>query len=185
MKKTAIAIFSLLLLSCNSSVQKEKELLKKENDLLKRELEIQKRESQLTDNERVTSKGKKSKTQMETVEQSIFRLKTLLNVNGWEVVKINNKGDFSLDMGSASAGRVSGNLKDLSLKIEHKPKRPGCADICPPMEILYFNCVNTNKCLKDPALPKMGNYSQSSISFTNLEIGKATFKLLETIKNNL
>ena len=185
MKKIAITIFSLLLLSCNSSSKKEKELLEKENDLLKRELEIQKRENELTVNKRVISKVKKSKPKNDIVEQSISELKKLLNTNGWKVVKINNKGDFSLDMGSASAGRVSGNLKDVSLKIEHKPKRPGCADVCPPMEILYFKCVNTNKCLKDPALPKMGSYSQSSISFTNLETGKAAFKLLNTIKNKI
>lgn len=50
MKKIlAILVLSALLLSCNSSNQKEKELLKKENDLLKRELEIKKKENQLSE----------------------------------------------------------------------------------------------------------------------------------------
>jgi len=48
MKKVlAILIFSSLILSCNSSNQKEKELMKKENELLKRELEVQKKENTL------------------------------------------------------------------------------------------------------------------------------------------
>ena len=46
MKKVlAILILSTLLINCNSSNQKEKELLKRENELLKREIEIQKKEN--------------------------------------------------------------------------------------------------------------------------------------------
>ena len=44
MKKILGAIFILLLISCNSTSRKEKELLQKENELLQRELELTKQE---------------------------------------------------------------------------------------------------------------------------------------------
>jgi len=55
MKKIlTILILSTLLISCNTSNQKEKELIKKENELLKRELEIQKKENQISKTKNVT-----------------------------------------------------------------------------------------------------------------------------------
>lgn len=199
MKKIlAIIILSTFLINCNSSNQKEKELLEKENELLKRELEIQKKENELYETKEVITEQKiqdkkntttdakpKAKTKKEVVEETIVEIKKLLNKKNWEIVKLDNYGNFSFDMGSASAGRVSGNLKDVLLRIEHKPERPGCADICPPMEIIHFNCLNNSECLKDPAFPKMGSYSQGVITFENLEVGKRTYKLLYKIQNNL
>lgn len=79
----------------------------------------------------------------------------------WEVVKINNRKDFSFDMGSTSAGRVSGNLNKVIIRIEHKPERLGCADICPSMKITYFQCTNENKYLNDPALPEFYSAEKS------------------------
>ncbi len=101
-------------------------------------------------------------------------------------MKIDNYGNFSFDMGSASAGRVSGNLKDVIISIEHKPERPGCADICPPMEIIHFRCVNGRKCVTDPADPEsFGYFNEGVISFDNLKMGRNTYKLLSTIKKNI
>ena len=174
--------------------------MQKENELLKRELEIQKKENQLSETkeeiteqkvqnkENTSTKTKpkiKNKSKKEIREETIFELKKLLNKNNWEIAKLDNYGNFSFDMGSASAGRVSGNLKDVTLSIEHKPERPGCADVCPPMKIIHFNCLNGNKCVKDPAFPKLGSHSQGVITFEKLEAGKSTYNLLYTIQNNL
>lgn len=161
------------LLSCNSS--REKELMIKENELLKRELEIQKRESLLTNSQKVQKN-------LNDTNDKVKSLKTLLNKD-WEIVKVNNRGDFSFDMGSASAGRVSGNLNEVIISIEHKPERPGCADICPPMKIIYFECKNGGKCVTDPADPEIyGYFKKGSISFGNLLNGEKTYELLFEIQ---
>lgn len=199
MKKIlAILILSTLLLNCNSSSQKENELMKKENELLKRELEIQKKENELSETKKplpnkknqvkkkaITKTIIKTKSKIEIAQEKIIELKSLLNKGDWEIMTLDNYGNFSFDMGSASAGRVSGNLKDIIISIEHKPERPGCADICPPTEIIHFKCLNGNKCVKDPAFPKMGSHSQGVISFENLKLGKTTYKLLSEIQNKI
>jgi hypothetical protein len=58
-KKILGAIFILILLSCNSTSKKEKELLEKENDLLQRELEITQKEqnSETKEVEQIKAKG--------------------------------------------------------------------------------------------------------------------------------
>lgn len=189
MKKIlAILILSSLIVNCNSSNQKEKELMKKENELLKRELEIQKKENQLSKTKKALPKKKieQKKSKEIIAQETIIELKNLLNNNNWEIVKLDNYGNFSFDMGSASVGRISGNLKDVIINIEHKPERPGCADVCPPMEIIHFKCINGKKCVTDPADPKLyGYFNQGVISFENLENGKKTYKLLSIIQKNI
>lgn len=88
-------------------------------------------------------------------------------------------------MGAASAGRVSGNLKNVILSIEYKPERPGCADICPPMEIIHFNCLNGKNCIEDPAFKNDGKYESGMITFEDLEIGRKTYKLLREIQDKI
>lgn len=119
-------------------------------------------------------------------QETIVELKNLLNKNNWGIVKIDKYGNFSFDMGSASAGRVSGNLKDVTISIEHSPERPGCADVCPPMEIIHFKCINGKKCVTDTADSKLYGYlNQGVITFQNLKNGKKTYKLLSIIQENL
>ena len=199
MKRTfIILLLSPLFFACNTENQKENELLQKENELLKRELEIEKKEKEtstktlepktnLTYGSKPESKKIPKKiTSYDIINSTIRELKSLLNSDENTTVQIDNYGNFSFDMGSASAGRVSGNLKDVILSIEYVPERPGCADICPEMELIHFRCINGNKCVTDPADPKMyGYFERGLISFDNLEIGKKTYKLLARIQNNL
>lgn len=178
MNKILLSVISLtFLFSCNSS--RENELIKKENELLKRELEIQKKENSLI-------KSELHKKQQNPTDELIESLTKLLNKDGWDIIKVDKSGNFSFDMGSASSGRISGNLKDVIISIEHKPERPGCADICPPMEIIHFQCINGDKCVTDPAFSKtLGYYSNGSISFGNLLNGKKTYQLLSDLQKTI
>ena len=58
MKRILGAVFILLLISCNSTSKKEKELLEKENELLQRELELTKQEQNSDSKEIKISKPK-------------------------------------------------------------------------------------------------------------------------------
>lgn len=182
-KILVITIISVLLFSCNSKEQNE--LLVQENELLKKELEIEKREKELllenstNNNSKTVEPTKDRNTKYDILNSDIKELNKLLNDSNIDVY-----GNFSIDMGSASAGRVMGNLKDVYLSIEHLPERPGCADICPEMVIIHFRCYDGKKCLTDPAFKEF--YSdESGISFENIKNGKRVYNLLQKIKDNL
>ncbi|MDT8346271.1 MAG: hypothetical protein RQ756_00600 [Flavobacteriaceae bacterium] len=74
------------------------------------------------------------------INSDIKKVFALLN---HEITKasIDSKGNFSFGMGSASAVRVAGNLKEIELNTEYLPERPGCADIC-PRQLLFILNVN-------------------------------------------
>src|SRR5690606_6130056 len=110
--------------SCNTSDKKENELLKKENELLIRELEIEKKENQIKETpvqkEIITST--KTLSKKDILNSDIKKVFSLLN-NEITNIKMVSNGDFSFDMGSASSGRVSGNLKEVDIVIEYLPER--------------------------------------------------------------
>ena len=182
MKQILIILsFVFIFFSCNTSDKKENELLKKENELLIRELEIEKKENQTKETpvqkEIVTST--KTLSKKDILNSDIKKVFSLLDT------KIGSNGDFSFDMGSASSGRVSGNLKEVDIVIEYLPERPGCADICPEMAVIYFKCKYNKKCVSDPGFISGGSYSSGSISFQNLKLGSEIFDLLNKIQTNL
>lgn len=191
MRSVSILIIAILLLGCNSGNQQSIELLKKENELLKLKLQYQNQESKDSiktkkpDVNKNSKSNPKPKNRYKTINEDITELKQLLNGGDWDVVLIDIYGNFSFDMGAASAGRVSGNLRDVILSIEYQPERPGCADICPPMEIIHFNCLNGKNCIEDPAMKDLGKYESGMITFVNLEMGRKTYKLLREIQDKI
>ena len=99
---------------------------------------------------------------------------------------IDSLANFSFDMGSASAGRISGNLRKVFISMEILPERTGCADICPEMVVIHFKCENNQRCISDPADPKLyGYYNEGVITFENLETGERVYQLLNLIKEKL
>lgn len=184
MNKTTVLLISLLLFSCNNS-KEQNEFLIKENELLKKELEVEKKKKELLEQNAHKESSKPVNTEddrdarYKLLNSDIEKMKSLLPDSNVGVY-----GDFSIDLGSASAGRVMGNLRDVYLSIEHLPKRPGCADICPEMIVIHFNCYDGKKCVTDPAFKEF--YSNSGvISFSNIENGKMIYDLLQNIKKNL
>lgn len=124
--------------------------------------------------------------------QKNFKTDSLINeleskLNGeYTDADIDKLGNFKFDMGSASAGRVSGKLSEVFISMEILPSRPGCADICPEMAIIHFKCPNNVKCVTDPADPKAyGYFNEGVITFENLEIAKDVYNLLNNIKKSM
>lgn len=186
MSKTLIfTIISILFISCNSNSKKQNELLVLENELLQKELEIEKREKELLLENSIKKSPESSKptkhrnTKYDWLNSDIEEFNKLLNDSNIDVY-----GNFSFDMGSASVGRIMGNLKSVYLSIEHLPERPGCADICPEMIIIHFRCYEAEKCLTDPAFKEFDN-DYKTISFSNIETGKKVYNLLQRIKESL
>lgn len=122
-------------------------------------------------------------TREEMINSDIKEFFTLLN-DGITVTSINSEGDFSIDMGAASAGRVSGNLKDVNLSIEYLPEMPGCADICPEMAVISFKCKSKTECLSDPTLMEFRT-ERSGITIANKDRGAYIYDLLIRIQKNL
>lgn len=94
--------------------------------------------------------------------------------------KLDEYGNVCIDMGSASAGRLSFRITDVNITMEEKKEEPGCADICPPRIIITFNC-RKSKCMTDPTL---NNYVFQSgiIEFIDLKKGKKAFQYLQSLK---
>lgn len=192
MKKALLIISSIFFMfSCDSNPCIDS--LKKENEWLKNTLEIEKREIKTTVFEHPILKDS---SELQTVfypsmhlnkdELLSLDIQTLfLNLND-ETTKasIDYAGNFSIDMGSATAGRVVGNLNEIDLIIEYLPVRPGCADNCPEMAIIHFNCKDEKKCVTDTVATELSHES-GVITFTDLEFGKKIFDLLKRIQNNL
>ncbi|MEM6342795.1 MAG: hypothetical protein AAF927_02910 [Bacteroidota bacterium] len=129
---------------------------------------------------------KTSKRQKEDYQNPVKELEDLLNKNGRTVVKFDSHGNFSFDMGSASKGRILGNLKDVLISIEHLPHKSGNTNVGPAVEIIHFKCLNAENCLKDPAFTKeLGSFNHKTIRFENLEIGLKVYEYLIKIQENL
>lgn len=187
-------LVTYFIVACNSNTRKEAELLQKENELLKKELEIEKMRNEIEleakkepskdiqKNENVPVQNNKPSKE----ERISTDINTLFNLLKNEIGSstFDSRGNFSIDTGSASSGRVQGNLKDVNLSIQYLPERPGCADICPEMAVINFKCKYDTNCIKDPLI---SNYSgnESSISFMGLDTGKKVFELLSSIQKNL
>lgn len=122
-------------------------------------------------------------TREEMINSDIKEIFTLLN-DGITVTSIDSEGNFSIDMGAASVGRVSGNLKDVNLSIEYLPEMPGCADICPERAVISFKCKSKTECLADPTLMEFRT-ERSGITIANKDRGGYVFDLLIRIQMNL
>jgi len=120
-----------------------------------------------------------------TKKDLIIKLESHFNTE-YSDADIDNLGNFKFDMGSASAGRVFGNLRDVFITMEILPERPGCADVCPEMAVIHFKCENNQKCVTDPANPQLyGYFDEGIITFVNLETAKEVYQLLNEIKKTL
>ncbi len=192
MKKTFIFLILIIttILGCKSDSDKERELLEKENQLLKKELELEKRENALEfedkksiSNESIQKNNENLSKAKNTIKSDIIEFKKLFS-GDITTVQLNTKGDFSFDMGSASAGRVSGNLRSVEIIMEHIPERPGCADICPEMILIRFECKNDKNCVTDPAFSNT-YYDSGAISITNIELGRESYRLLRKIADQI
>lgn len=115
---------------------------------------------------------------------NIDLLKQLLNSDESNAVKLDDFGNFTIDMGSASAGRFAGLLDDVELSIEYLPVRPGCEGECPEMQVIHFKCLDGNQCLKDPSILDM-NFNEGDISFSNVELSNKVYKLFSEIQKEL
>ncbi|NLN25766.1 MAG: hypothetical protein GX163_09025 [Bacteroidetes bacterium] len=167
-----VFIIALLFFACNSN-DRQKELLK-ENELLKQELEIETQQKPTSATLATAAAVKNEKT-----NATISEIERLLPDSTVDIY-----GNFSIDMGSASSGRVTGNLLDVALDVEHLPERPGCADICPEMIVIHFKCQNNTNCITDPAFRDFFS-DEGSISFVNIEKGKRIYDLLIAIQKTL
>lgn len=143
-------------------------------------------------NTKGTEKGISSKTinplseGMTKEEKVNSDIKSVFKLLNDDTVKtsIDSNGYFSFDMGAASAGRVSGNLKDVNLSIQYLPVRPGCADICPEMALVIFECKFGKECLGDPTFSKIKSET-GTISLVNLDIASLLYDFLKRIQSNL
>ena len=180
MKKIVFLIILGVIMSCKSN-DKNETLLKKENELLRREIELQKKEKELLKQNNVNHKVNTTKKKSKKVEVATL-IKRLSNLLGETLVKIDTYGNIKYDSGTASNGRFSGNLKNVTLNLQYN-KNSDC-DGCPSQGVLasiLFKCKNKKKCLDD-----MGFKQNSSlISFSNKEKAKKTYNLLIQIQNNL
>lgn len=166
-KFTLLILFAMII-SCQTNNKKENELVQKETSISKEDVSNN-IEIPLTKDQKLT--------------EDIQTLFTILN-NELQTSSFNSKGNFSIDMGAASAGRVKGNLKDVNLHLEFLPERPGCADVCPEMAVIYFKCKFGN-CIEDPNVPQLGKHNEGAISFQGLNTGKKVFQLLSRVQKNL
>lgn len=108
-------------------------------------------------------------------------IQELLYILDGEKQYLDDSGEFLFDMGSASAGRVAGNLKDVTIHMEHKPERPGCADICPEMIIITFKCKGNKDCTYNPEFPEF-IADIGVITFIDIKAGKKSYQLLKDIQ---
>lgn len=122
-------------------------------------------------------------TKEEKVNSDIKSIFKLLNDDTIKT-SIDSNGYFSFDMGAASVGRVIGNLKDVNVSITYLPKQPGCADICPEMALIIFECKFEKECISDPAFAEIKNKT-GTISLVNLDTASLLYDLLKRIQNNL
>lgn len=122
-------------------------------------------------------------TKEEKVNSDIKSIFKLLNDN---IVKtsIDSNGYFSFDMGAASVGRATGNLKDVNISIKYVPEQPGCADICPEMALILFECKFEKECVSDPSSTEIKNKTRT-ISLVNLDTASLLYDLLKRIQSNL
>lgn len=90
---------------------------------------------------------------------------------------MNPSGRMVLDMGAASAGRVEFNIRDVSISMEEVPERPGCADVCPPMTLIYFKCNGKVKCVSDPIVQEAGTWYEGRITY-GIEHGREAYLFL-------
>tara|TARA_A100000171_G_C2139729_1_gene153942 strand:- start:2672 stop:3244 length:573 start_codon:yes stop_codon:yes gene_type:complete len=189
MKRNSILLLLIvaIIFSCKNDSTKENELLQKENELLKKEIELERRENSMdkkkSNKSEIESEDIKSKPSKRDLLSSNISEFNMLHSKS-ENIKVQYNGDFVIDMGSASSGRVAGNLKNLNLSFEHLPERPGCADVCPEMIVIKFDCKLRKKCISEPTMSDF--YSDSgTISIANISVGKKTFELLNRINKNL
>jgi hypothetical protein len=162
-------IFIALFISCQSND-------KKENDVVKEETALSNNNKSLI-NDTPLSKD-------QTLTEDIKSLFTILN-NELMTSQFDSQGNFSIDMGAASTGRVKGNLKKVDLRIEFLPERPGCADVCPEMAVIYFKCKYGVKCIEDPNVPQFDKHNEGAISFQGLDTGLKVFQLLGRVQKSL
>lgn len=94
--------------------------------------------------------------------------------------QIDEYGNILIDMGSASAGRLMFRISDVNIKMEEKPEEPGCADICPPRILIFFEC-RKSECISDPAF-NMENLQTGSITIFDVKKGKKAFEFLKAFK---
>ena len=188
---SAFIIFSIL--SCSTSNDKSKETLEKENELLKRELAIKTQEDSLEKEMKLQVKeSKKEQSRPETVippraaASIVSDILEIMNTDEFTSCNIDQRGNFEIDMGSFSAGRVGGKLGDIDIRREHREEEPGCADICPERILIHFTC-KSNKCLYDPASKNDKNllFDSSVIQFFDIQNGNNMFDLLVELKNTL
>lgn len=122
-------------------------------------------------------------TKVEKVNSDIKSIFKLLND---DIIKtsIDSNGFFSFDMGTASAGRATGNLKDVNVSIQYLPEQPGCADICPEMALIIFECKFGIECVSDSYFTDIKS-KEGSISLVNLDTASLLYDLLKRIQSNL
>lgn len=122
-------------------------------------------------------------TKEEKVNSDIKSIFKLLND---DIVKtsIDSNGYFSFDMGAASVGRVTGNLKEVNVSIQYLPEQPGCADICPEMALIIFKCKFGIECVSDPYFTEIKSKG-GTISLVNLDTASLLYDLLKRIQSNL
>ena len=100
--------------------------------------------------------------------------------------QIDEYGNITIDMGSASAGRLMLRISDVNIKMEERKEEPGCADVCPPRILIHFECRKA-ECISDPAFNFEPNQT-GVIVFDDLKKGKKTYAYLialkEFMKNN-
>ncbi|WP_282074098.1 hypothetical protein [Polaribacter atrinae] len=102
MKKILGAIFILMtIISCNSTSEKEKELLEKENELLQRELELTNKEQNSESKEIELTKPKEIKEKKEPTQNDIIK-ETVVKTTGYTFdnfhISANRVGIFSKGM---------------------------------------------------------------------------------------
>ena len=161
----------------NLDSSREIELIKKENELLKRELSLTEKESQTT---KATNDEFKN-IRIDELTKSLNKL--LQNNRDFIEGYFYSTGDFQIDMGTASDGRIKTNLKLVKLTKELRPEEPGCADICPERYLIHFKCKN-GKCIGDPMVENM-LFDKGVIVFYDIQKGKEFYKKMMELKGQL
>ena len=94
---------------------------------------------------------------------------------------IDDYGNLALDMGAASAGRCAFRITDVSIRMEEREEEPGCADICPPRVLIYFDCLKS-ECIFDPVAPEIGKHQSGVITIFDIEKGRKAYEYLIALK---
>jgi hypothetical protein len=145
----------VLSLGCNSSSTKEK--AKKDN----------------------TGKEEHYAPSFKNYEDAATYLKGLL-----EGAKIDEYGNIEVDFGSASAGRLKLNLKDVTMKMEERPEEPGCQEMCPPRIMITFKCER-GPCIEDPTMEDLSRRQVKTLDIHDIENGKKCYDVLKQLKGLL